>query len=95
MARQPPRRLAQPLLSRSAVFTILGWSPGVRTLRSGRVLRCGCLTGTYETRRGATIVLVDGRGAACPHPYHRLDATLGGEAPELQSSFEMSVGDPA
>ena len=77
------------------MFTIFGWSPGIRTLISGSVLRCGCLTGTYQTRRGDTIVLVDARGQACPSAHHRPNAILGGQETERPSSFEVSLGDPA
>jgi len=57
------------------LFTLFGWTPGVRAL-SGRQLACGCLTGTYRHWGGATLVAVDARGRACPHADHQPNAVL-------------------
>jgi hypothetical protein len=50
--------------------TIAGWTPGVRTLVEGRVLPCGCLTGTYETWTGGLVTIIDARGDRCPNRAH-------------------------
>jgi len=31
------------------VWTLFGWTPGLRQIVAGRVLDCGCLAGLYET----------------------------------------------
>jgi hypothetical protein len=60
----------------SMALTILGWTPGLRALASGRVLACGCLSGTYTTWRGGTAVILDARAPACPHAHHRPNLVL-------------------
>jgi hypothetical protein len=57
--------------------TILGWTPGVRSLVGGGVLPCGCLIGIYDTWGSGTITIVDGRGEQCPHDRHRENAVIG------------------
>lgn len=49
--------------------TILGWTPGLRTLVGGRVLPCGCLTGIYNTWTGDVVAIVDAPSDACPHAH--------------------------
>ena len=66
--------LATP--ARGSVFTVLGWTPGVRLLVSGRLLACGCLTGTYRGWRGTLIAVVDARGGSCVNGRHRVNAVL-------------------
>lgn len=62
------------------VRTFLGWTPGLRSLVSGRALTCGCLVGVYETRAGSILEVVDARGPACPHAGHHRNAILHGES---------------
>jgi hypothetical protein len=59
----------------SKLFTLFGWTPGVRAL-SGRRLACGCLTGTYRHWAGVTLIAVDARGRCCPHAAHQRDVVL-------------------
>jgi hypothetical protein len=58
------------------VRTWFGWTPGVRSLIAGRVLRCGCLVGVYDTQTGAIVEILDARGLGCPHAAHARDAVL-------------------
>ena len=65
---------AQPRLSKvRSVPTFLGWTPGLRGLVSGRVLRCGCLVGFYETQVGGVIEILDGLGPCCEDRTHVLN----------------------
>lgn len=58
------------------VRTILGWTPGLRTFLSGRVLPCGCLTGTYETWTQGTVTIIDARGCNCPNAGHQTNVIV-------------------
>ena len=60
----------------SIVPTLLGWTPGLRSLTGSRVLPCECLTGTYTTWRGDLVVILDARGAGCLHAHHRTRSVL-------------------
>jgi hypothetical protein len=77
--------------ARGSLFTVLGWTPGVRDLLGGQHLACGCLTGTYRSWRGTPMTVVDARGGSCANERHRVNAVLwtsempscaAGEAPE-------------
>ena len=56
--------------------TILGWTPGIRTLVGGRMLSCGCLTGVYNTWDGEVVAIIDAPGDDCPHALHREHAIV-------------------
>ena len=72
--------------------TILGWTPGLRTLVGGRVLSCGCLTGIYNTWAGDVVAIVDARGDGCMDDRNREHAILW----QRQSLHELvPVDDPA
>ncbi len=58
------------------VRSILGWTPGLRTLLRGSVLPCGCLTGQYETWRGSVVCIVDSADPRCSAPGHDTNAVL-------------------
>ncbi|HET9362613.1 MAG TPA: hypothetical protein VFO58_22840 [Vicinamibacterales bacterium] len=58
--------------------TILGWTPGLRTLVSSGVLPCGCLAGTYETWTKQVVTIVDEKSSTCPHADHDKNAILAG-----------------
>jgi hypothetical protein len=60
----------------SIVRTILGWTPGLRTLVGGRVLPCGCLAGTYHTWGSQVVVILDAKDEACDDARHRHNAVL-------------------
>lgn len=76
------RGLAQGLLA----LTICGWTPGLR-LVSGRTLECGCLTGTYHTRDGDTVTILDERAPECRDGHHRRDRVLWRRAKPLEWPF--------
>jgi hypothetical protein len=57
-------------------WTMFGWTPGLRHLLTGRVLPCGCLTGTYDTVRGERIEIMDNPNAACREQHHQLHVVL-------------------
>ena len=50
--------------------SILGWTPGVRSVGRGRVLRCGCLAGVYEVWTGDVVVMIDAWSVRCTEPQH-------------------------
>ena len=60
----------------SKAVTIFGWTPGLRALAGGGLMPCGCLSGSYTTWRGETVVIIDGRGANCPHAEHEENSVL-------------------
>ena len=60
----------------SLVPTLLGWTPGLKSLVGGKVLVCGCLVGTYRTWRDETVAIVDARAGGCTHARHRQHAVL-------------------
>jgi len=70
--------------------TILGWTPGVRALINGRVLPCGCLTGTYQLTAGGVAEILDARGPACDCPAHEVNAILEDEDQLPSGSAEQS-----
>jgi hypothetical protein len=72
------RRLSQSLRGQpgTTVISIFGWTPGLRPLVRGRVLRCGCLVGDYLSSNGDTIAIVDSRAATCRLPAHCVDRIL-------------------
>jgi hypothetical protein len=49
----------------SIALTVLGWTPGLRRLVTGRALSCGCLVGVYERRTGGCVEILDGRSETC------------------------------
>jgi hypothetical protein len=55
---------------------VLGWSPAVCVLLEGQLLRCGCLTGTYECHDGDIVVVVDAPGAQCHDERHAMNAII-------------------
>jgi hypothetical protein len=57
-----------------SVPTFLGWTPGLRSLVSGRVLPCGCLVGIYEARGGYLVEILDARGDGCTDRTHICNA---------------------
>jgi hypothetical protein len=65
-----------PQRLRAKARTILGWTPGLRSLVSGAVLPCGCLVGTYETWTQSLITIVDERGTECGDDRHQANAIL-------------------
>jgi hypothetical protein len=64
---EPSARLVRP---GQRVFTILGWTPGLRRLMGGHVMTCGCLVGSYETCQGDFIEIVDVPSRTCGHKEH-------------------------
>ena len=76
--------------------TILGWTPGLRSLVSGRRLPCGCLTGTYLTWRGSLVAIVDAPGDHCTR-HHRENLVLWQAGAPTLAPFEdpSSFADPA
>jgi hypothetical protein len=56
-----------------------GWTPGLRSLLSGRVLSCGCLVGVYQTWRGREMTIIDGRGPHCECDRHQVNAIVSRE----------------
>ena len=58
----------------TSVPTFLGWTPGLRSLVSGRVLPCGCLIGIYEARGGYLMEILDARGTDCTDRTHVCNA---------------------
>ena len=74
MARAYPvargHELAQGLTPGRKAFTIFGWTPGIRRIVGGRVLPCGCLVGSYETRAAGVVEIMDGPDDACSDPSH-------------------------
>ena len=69
-----------------------GWTPGLRSLLSGRVLSCGCLVGDYQTWRGREMTIIDARGPQCECDRHQVNAIVSREgAVKLQPG---SVGAP-
>jgi hypothetical protein len=58
------------------VFSVFGWTPGLRTILRGDVLPCGCLMGEYETRNADILTIVDAHASTCPDPEHHPDAIL-------------------
>ncbi len=69
--------LTIPLRPSKAV-TIFGWTPGLRALVGGRVMACGCLSGTYATWTDDVVVIIDARGECCPHGWHAVNTVLVG-----------------
>ena len=79
----------------SVAPTILGWTPGLRSLVNGRRLACGCLTGTYLTWRGSLVAIVDDRVDCCTR--HRENLILWQASAPALAPFEdaSSFADPA
>ena len=77
------RRLFQSLSRQPAttVTSIFGWTPGLRTVVGGRVLRCGCLVGDYASSKGDVIAIVDSQAAICGVPDHGVNRILQQEQP--------------
>lgn len=60
------------------VWTLFGWTPGLRQIVAGRVLDCGCLAGLYETWNGEFVEILDGPSDCCRHPHHNVNFVLNG-----------------
>jgi hypothetical protein len=60
----------------TTALTILGWTPGLHSLISGRQLPCGCLVGTYETWGRDVVMIVDAHSDACHDEHHEPNAIL-------------------
>jgi hypothetical protein len=60
------------------VWTLFGWTPGLRQIVAGRVLDCGCLAGLYETWNGEFVEILDGPSDCCRHPHHNENFVLNG-----------------
>ena len=56
--------------------TFFGWTPGLRRLICGRLLRCGCLIGVYEVDEAEFVTIVDHTTTGCTVPGHRVDLIL-------------------
>jgi hypothetical protein len=51
-------------------------------------LRCGCLTGIYETYRDEIVTIIDVPGAACSHPGHVAGSVLASRMAAGSTSLE-------
>jgi hypothetical protein len=60
------------------VWTLFGWTPGLRQIVAGRVLDCGCLAGLYEAWNGEFVEILDGPSHCCRHPHHTVNFVLNG-----------------
>jgi hypothetical protein len=60
----------------AVVWTVFGWTPGVRQIVAGGVLDCGCLAGLYETWNGELVEILDGHSDSCRHLHHNLNVVL-------------------
>jgi hypothetical protein len=67
---------------RSKARSLMGWTPGLRTLVSGRVLPCGCVAGVYETWARSLVTILDERDASCQNPGHAVHEVLAIAAPD-------------
>lgn len=76
----------------SRARTILGWTPGLRSLVGGRVLPCGCLTGIYNTWGGDVVAIIDAKGESCWYEQHGEHSILWRRAPQHTT---MLPDDPA
>jgi len=69
----------------------MGWTPGVRTLVSSRLLSCGCLVGVYDTWSGWVVAAIDAPSGACRHERHRADSVLWKRS---RSSLDAAAREP-
>ncbi len=67
---------------RSKARSLMGWTPGLRSLVSGRVLPCGCVAGVYETWTRSLVTILDERDVRCQNPGHAVHEILSIVAPE-------------
>ncbi len=67
---------------RSKARSLMGWTPGLRSLVSGRVLPCGCVAGVYETWTWSLVTILYERDAGCQNPGHAVHEILAITAPE-------------
>lgn len=58
------------------MLSLFGWTPSLRRLLRGKVLRCGCSVGVYETRSGEIVQIIDARAAACRSTGHSIDTVI-------------------
>ena len=79
----------------SLVRSILGWTPGLRTLLGGRVLPCGCLAGTYQTWSNRVVVILDARYEGCGDEGHRLHLVLWAGTDPTAQVDEVFPAEPA
>jgi hypothetical protein len=63
------------------MFSMFGWTPGLRSGLKGRLLACGCLIGAYQTWSGSVVEILDARGDECRHAIHRVNTVLDGPKP--------------
>lgn len=56
--------------------SLMGWTPGLRSLVSGRVLPCGCVAGVYETWTRTFVTIVDERSSGCELDGHAIHQIL-------------------
>lgn len=61
---------------RSKARSLMGWTPGLRSLVSGRVLPCGCVAGVYETWTRSLVTILDERGPDCDVAGHAVHEIL-------------------
>ena len=57
----------------------------------GRVLRCGCIVGVYETYTGETVAIIDAKGSGCPERSHRVDSSIDLDASEASSHLPSTM----
>jgi len=57
----------------------------------GRVLRCGCLVGVYETYTNETVAILDAKGSACAESSHRVDSHVELDAREGTPQFPSTI----
>lgn len=62
--------------SKRRVMTVGGWSPGLQSLVTGKVLPCGCLAGVYRTLSDEMAAIVDGPADTCSEGGHEQDGVL-------------------
>jgi hypothetical protein len=80
------------------MFSLFGWTPSLRRMLRGRILKCGCSVGVYETRSGEVVQIVDARSDSCPLATHTVDTVIGSsddgpDEPE-PASFYSSAATP-
>lgn len=58
------------------VWTILGWTPALRTPLSWYLLPCGCSVGVYETWNRGAVHVLDLKAPQCRNVGHTLHTAL-------------------
>ena len=72
------------------ILTVLGWSPGIRTMVASHLLQCGCLVGVYETWRQETVTIVDACSASCSNQAHGEHITLARTPPDSTGNTDAT-----